>query len=185
MNKSIILKSGVIVAVILVLVIVFSKNKNTEKIITIPNYPNYGALSTPDLPTDISQGGMRTRAVHVPIYSLGLSTTTLCSIQSPVATSTLIHGSVTITTGTSTALQLEIAKSTSPNATTTVLNSTIFGTGVTMGTLIASSTLTNGADPSLVFSPNQYLVVKYGGTSGATQYLQGSCNAQWVQVSGY
>src|SRR3990167_70957 len=97
--------SGVLVAIAAVVVFGFFQ-KPAQVTVNIPeqtiNTPPLGALTGPDIPyTYFSFGGVRRFAGN---QSLNQSSTTICSIQSPAATSTLINGSVKITTGTTTTL---------------------------------------------------------------------------------
>ena len=122
-------------------------------------------------------------------YSSGLNqaSTSVCSFKSPDATSTLVFGTATLRTGTTTGLMLEWGKSVSPSATTTSLGVTSLGT-LELATFRASSTpgdfgataSAGGKDPQFVFGPSQYLTLKYGGARGALNVLAGTCKVQWI-----
>lgn len=112
-------------------------------------------------------------------YKVGLSsaTNTVCAIRSPEATSTLKHGSITLSTSTPVASIVEIAKATTPYATTTRLGSLTLGAG-NYGSLLATTTLDNAATPNLVFSPLSWLVVNVGAKYGGVP--NGHCEAVWI-----
>ena len=149
-----------------------------------PTIETMGAVSGPrlDFPSWTVNG------VETYFYSSGLNkaSTTLCSFKSPNATSTLEFASMSLTTGTTTTIQLEIGKSYYLDATTTSLG-TVTLAASQKATIIASTTQTssgvgNGilADPVTVFSPSSYLNFKYGGAQGTTNVLVGTCKAEFI-----
>jgi hypothetical protein len=131
--------------------------------------------------------------------TINQASTTICQFTSPTATSTLIRANVTLTTGTTTALVLDIGKSTTQTATTTLFNSVTVASGA-LGTVLASTTPQGGniLDPINVFAAQKststdevgnrvsgyygltYLVFKIGGALGSSNTLAGSCNAEWL-----
>src|SRR3990167_8239246 len=176
--------SGVLVAIVAIVVFGFFQ-KPAQVIVNIPeqtvNTPPLGALTGPDIPYSyFSFGGVRRFAGS---RTLNQASTTICSIQSPVSTSTLVLGSVKITTGTTTAIGLEIGKSTLFDATTTRLSYVELASGaqVSLTAFVASTTGAYGAlarrdtaDPSdMVFAPSQNMNVKYGGAAGSLNTLVG------------
>lgn len=141
-----------------------------------------GALAGPDIPSPYLRWG--DVAIYQAKQTFNQASTTVCSLQAPSATSTLLWANVGITTGTSTTVLFEMAKSTLFDATTTLLSSShSFASGV-LGTFTASSTLNtdNGLNGPKIFGPNQYLNVKYGGANGSLNVLQGTCNAAWQVI---
>src|SRR3990167_5206889 len=77
-----------------------------------------GAVASPDIMSPyFSFGGVRQWAAHTD--TLNTASTTICAMQSPAATSTLRLGSVRLTTGSTTAVVLEMAKSATYAASTT------------------------------------------------------------------
>lgn len=115
---------------------------------------------------------------------LNQATTSICSLKSPSATSTLVHGSVKWTTGTTTQIAMELGKSVGSAATTTSLGYNII-LSTRQGTMLASTTpaafaLSTDLDPPNVFAPNNYFVAKIGGAAGDLNVLVGSCKAQWL-----
>ena len=181
--KNYLITAGIALGVVL-LVLIFMPAKVINQVQTL------GAVSSPDIMSPyFSFGGVRQWAAHTD--NLNHASTTICSMQSPAATSTLVFGSVKLTTGTTTAIALEMAKDTSYAATTTRISYDVLASGAqtTMVAFVASTTGAYGANGQahtadeldMVFAPNTYLNVKYGGAAGALNVLVGSCNAVWVQ----
>ena len=152
-------------------------------VVTRPELP-LSAMPGPDITSPyLSVNGLATFS-----FSSGLNqaSTSVCSFKSPGATSTLVLGTATLRTGTTTGLMLEWGKSVSPSATTTSLGVTSLGT-LELATFRASSTAADfavtasagGKDPQFVFGPNQYLTLKYGGARGDLNVLAGSCKAEF------
>ena len=116
---------------------------------------------------------------HVPMIN---ATSTPCYIKSPAATSTLVYASVDFTTSSTTDDSfIDIAKSATDNATTTILGASYrFINSTHAGPIIASTT--DGSKN--VFPPNYYLVVKMGGGVGSSDLWQqtGICNAEWIST---
>jgi hypothetical protein len=102
------------------------------------------------------------------------ATTTPCAIKSPSATSTLISANATFTVSSTSASRVTMARSASPNATTTSLGESVFSANE-QGTVIASTT------GSHIFAPNTYFVVGMKGGSG-TFSPSGKCSAIWQQL---
>src|SRR3990167_6033789 len=88
-----------------------------EQQISQQNEPQYGAFPGPD----VNSPYLAVNGVETYYYSsrLNQASTTICSFKTPAATSTLQNASVKITTGTTTAIALELGKSTLFDATTT------------------------------------------------------------------
>ncbi len=190
MNKNYLFGGLGLVAVLLVS---FLRPINVN--VEVPKSPSFGATASPDIPSPyFSVGDNR---IWMAKISLNQSTSTVCSIQSPVATSTLLNASFSITRATSTALVVEIAKSVSPSASTTMLSKVnIAGNAqltLNAGTYATSSTSVSGSlgiahtgdEADLTFAPSTYLNVKIGGPNGPLNVLEGTCTAIWAQNSGY
>jgi hypothetical protein len=125
-----------------------------------------GALSTPDFPTSYyGVGGVRVWKYAVPLTQ---ATTTPCNIQSPAATSTLGAAGIQITVSSSTATTWTIAKSTTPNATTTAIG-TDYAVSASASAFIQASS-SPAAAAVTVLAPNTWIVfgAKGGITSGDT-----------------
>lgn len=197
MNKNLLVGIGITLAIVLGLTGIFKKNTvemyNSKS--PVPVFLGGGLAPYADF------GGVRHWYAHTD--TLNQASTTVCSFKAPVATSTLIFASITLTTGTTTAITVDIAKSNSPSATTTRFASIVLGAGA-KGTILASTTsqdLINIVDPPIVFAAalatsttstgipsaeyrlEQFLNFKIGGGNGALNVLTGSCNAEWIQTS--
>lgn len=109
------------------------------------------------------------------------ASTTLCNIQSPSSTSTLVYAALTLTTSSTTAMGIDFGNSASPDATTTVIGTMSTIVANTQPTIVASTTPTGGAKTT--FSPNTWLVIKAGLPTAAavgTFSSVGTCSAQFV-----
>lgn len=134
-----------------------------------------GAVTSPDINSPyFSFGGVREWAGFTQTFA---AASTTCSLQSPAATSTLVFGSFRVASTSATAALIEMGKSVSPNATTTLLGQATLAANA-QGTMIASTSLSSGIDGAAVFAPNTYFNVKVG--SGVFQY-GGTCVAVWRQ----
>lgn len=136
-----------------------------------------GAMSGPDIASPyFSFGGVRHWGAR--IETLNTATTTVCALQSPAATSTLLEGSIKLTTSSTTASRITLARAATAFATTTLLGSVDVAAGA-QASLVASSTpTTQGAD---VFPPSTYFVVGMQGNVGTFSPV-GSCNATWLEL---
>lgn len=98
------------------------------------------------------------------------ATTTVCAIQSPAATSTLVRGYVRFNIASTSATVIHLAKAATQYATTTSLGTDSLGTSA-QATMFASTT-PDGVndditDPIWVFKPSQYFVVGLQGGDSA------------------
>lgn len=142
-----------------------------------------GALVGPDIPyPHFSFGGVRRFAAS---KTLNQASTTVCSLQSPAASSTLISFSIQATTGTTTALLLEIGKSAQLDATTTQLGDSLALVGGPF-TVVGSTTANNVTAKDQIFIGSRYLNFKIGkaDANGTAKWnnLAGTCNATWEQI---
>lgn len=143
-----------------------------------------GALSSPDLPYNyISVGGL---AEYRYSRDFTRSTTTVCAIQAPAATSSLAMAGALVTTASTSATTWTIAKAATAFATTTVLGQgAIAANG--QGFLLASTTATSAGgtgsnmNPAFVFGPNQWLVVGVQGGVGNFSPV-GECVADFFEI---
>ncbi len=106
----------------------------------------------------------------------GIGTSTICSIKSPIATSTLITGSLALTTGATTTSHIDFAQAANPYASTTQI-----GTGSSFVAndevnLIASTSPATGE--TTIFPPEQYFNIKVSGIGNSYSPV-GFCNATW------
>lgn len=143
--------------------------------------PTLGALAGPDIPSPyISFGDVRQFAARTSV--LTAATTTVCALQSPAATSTLIAGGINFSVSSTSASTVTIAKATTAYATTTLINSASVGANAQATILAASTTVSALEQTNRIFAPNTYLVVGMAGGVG-TFSPSGNCEAVWVQNS--
>lgn len=134
---------------------------------------NVGAISSPDLPwTYLSWGGMATFRNQSAMRG---ATTTLCAIQSPAATTTLAFAGYTITVGTSTASNLDLATSTSAFATTSAV--LISNTSVASNAQASQSWFSSGTNS--IIAPNTWVIVQAGNVGLGGYTYVGSCDAEF------
>lgn len=171
MNKQNFVVGGVVVALVLSF-LSFTKPGQ----VVVKEVQKFGGTS-PDITSPyINVGGISSWFAQT--QSLTQASTTLCALQSPAATSTLViatlHMNVATTGG---ATNLVFAKSATAFATTTAITA--------MNTSVGSGAEANAvASSSMIFSPNQFLVVSQsGGSLNSTFSETGVCQAQWMQVS--
>lgn len=113
-----------------------------------------GALTGPDIPSNyLNWGGIREWKFSA---SPKAASYTLCSFQSPAATSTLKSASISLTTSTTSASTLYIAKAATATATTTLLGTASAIAAGAQTTVVASTTLGAAASPDII-APNQYI----------------------------
>jgi hypothetical protein len=129
-------------------------------------------------------GGVETYGARIPLKT---STTTICAIQSPNSTSTLVFASVDMRISSTSAGIVEIARSVSnPTATTTRIGGLTLTTANTGNTIIASTTPTTYLDNDpLVFPPSNWLVVNMirQGKSALLFSPVGTCEALWNRAT--
>ncbi|MFA6078108.1 MAG: hypothetical protein WC724_03800 [Candidatus Paceibacterota bacterium] len=174
---------GVVGGIVIVFFTILMVNK--QIIVNIPpieippfNAPSYGS-SQPDISSPyFSVGGVRVWKARA---GLTTSTTTVCAIQSPIATSTLLSASVVFKKSSTTASTITMAKSATAYATTTPIN-TLELSANAQGFLIAStSPIIAGTNPKTVFEPSQWIVVGMQGGIGTFSPI-GQCQATWEQI---
>jgi hypothetical protein len=145
-----------------------------------------GALSGPDLISRYLAWGQGSVREYRARQELKQATTTVCAIQSPSSTSTLSYAAVRINLASSTATIWNVAKSNTAFATTTAIG-TAHNVVASAQDFIFASTTPGGAADTLVFAPNQWLVVgvQAGVTSGdaaGTGFVPtGSCQASFIE----
>lgn len=146
--------------------------------ITQPSSPVLGAVSSPDIMSPyFSYGGVRHWGAQ--LTSLNAATTTVCTLQSPPATSTLMHAGIKFDVSSTTASIVDIAKSSNTGATTTKIGTTYNIAANVQATIVASTTGSVAGDATL-FSPNQFLVINMKGGANSVFSPTGTCNANWI-----
>lgn len=144
-----------------------------------------GAVASPDLSSNyFSFGDIRRHAAKD--TTMTQASTTVCALQAPSATSTLVSGEVRFNTGSSTALNVGFGKGTTKFATSTALNAANL-TGGAQGTLAAQDPEGASFDEDNVFGPDEWLLVQaFGGItagdSGTGFTPSGVCQATWEQI---
>lgn len=137
---------------------------------------NFGALAGPDIPSQyLKWGGGAGIRIWPTAYPLTTSTTTVCSILSPAATSSLRSVGVQLTTSTTTSGVFTIAKGTHSNASTTLIaqaaitaNAPLFLNGSTT------------ADSIISIAPNTYINFSMSGGAGTFSPI-GTCHATFEE----
>ena len=172
--KNTLIVSGIVALVVSSLVLFLTPKTNPTQTV--------GAVSSPDIAAPwFSYGGVRHWAGHSD--TLVSATTTVCAIQSPTATSTLVRASINFKIGTTTASTIDIAKATTAFATTTIIGGGALAANA-QGTFNATTTPATGTslDGPMVFAPSTYVVFGMEGGTG-TFSPTGTCQAEWVQNS--
>jgi len=180
------MKENILVSALVALIIsglaFVGLQKNVEAPVETPviqetkSEATYGAVASPDSPFRwMSVGGVRNEYTKTTALNQATSSV-ICSILSPVSTSTLVHGSIQLTSGTSSVTSLSFTKSTAPaDIGATVLSSTTVASGALISWTAASSTQTAQTNADLIFSPSTYLLVTQLG--GGVLNQTGSCEA--------
>jgi len=154
-----------------------SKNNGTSAVPSLSG-------GSPDSPFPYqSFGGVRRFAGRT--ETLGSNTNTICSIQAPAATSTLVSGALRLDINSATSSGvITIARGSTSTAMTAVINQTTFAGGGIATIRFASTTLSSVSEAALIFSPNDYIVVNMASSTGATVKFSptGICQATWEQI---
>lgn len=155
-----------------------------------------GAISSPDIPSPYLQFGGITRW-QFKSTTLIQGSSTVCAILAPLATSTLISASIHFETASSgVATILSIARSTTPNSTTTQIGTDMaIGTGGHITVQASTTPLTNAELAVLLFPrasivsattserTQQFLVFDLRGGEGVGQFTpSGSCQATFEEL---
>jgi hypothetical protein len=177
MNKFVI--GGVVVAILLGVVGIAKDTKVVQTVVEKDGV-QVGAV-TPFSPTpELNLGGLRLVGLKKP---LATGTSTVCAIQSPTATSTLLTGGVQFTLASTSAVTFELSKGTTQFATSTRIG-TLYGVGASaQATIVASSTGSVAGDGT-IFAPSTWFIGKFldvnNGTGNAST---GQCWATWAVTS--
>lgn len=143
--------------------------------------PVVGSVSSPDIQSPyFSFGGVRQWAGKSD--SLIQATTTVCAIQAPAASSTLMLASLHLSVSSTTASTITIAKSATPYATTTIFGSQMAVAANATATIIASTTPVAAAGGVTQFNGGEYVVFGMQGGIGSFS-PSGTCQAVFVQTS--
>ena len=121
------------------------------------------------------------------------ATTTICSFRSPAATSTVLSGLVSFVTGSSSALEVTVAKATTAFATTTTLISDVTLAADIQGTIHVDPAVAATLDATQIIAPLNFVNVGIngsladGGTEGDADYMAGaapvgSCSIEFLVI---
>lgn len=128
-----------------------------------------------------SQAGHRTCKARNAFVATSTTAGIVCAIKSPNATSTLTYGQAALTTGTTTATVMTLAKAATQFATTTALNAQILNANDTLSLIASSSPSGLGTTLTIsnriIFAPNQFFTVGLQGGTGTYAGIAGNCNA--------
>lgn len=138
-----------------------------------------GAVASPDIMSPyVSWGSVRQWAARD--ADLTAASTTICAIQSPAATSSLMHASVVLEVSSTSASTLTMAKASTAFATTTLMGREAIAANAKALIVASTSPTTYEAN---IFNPNQWIVVSMeGGAVGTTFSPTGVCEAVWVEL---
>jgi hypothetical protein len=141
-----------------------------------------GSVSSPDIQSPyFSVGGLPIWAQRT--NSLTQASTTVCSIQSPAATSSLLFAGIEFDVASTSATYVELARATTPYATTTRIGSTYTIAANAQANIVASTTGSVAGDAT-IFPPNSYFNVKVSWATAATSASvpRGSCGVMWAAM---
>lgn len=139
---------------------------------TQPAPQKVGSVSSPDISSPyISVNNLQTWSAS---YQMTQGASTTCQFQTPPATTTLTVFSYRFGLASSTAAQVEMGKSSGPNATTTLFGTTFTVAAGAQATVEASSTAGLAGD-SMILAPSSWLAVKLAG-GGVGSVPTGSCD---------
>jgi hypothetical protein len=140
-----------------------------------------GAVSPYSPVPELNIGGGRLVGANVP---LATGTSTVCAIQSPTSTSTLVSAGIKFTLASTSAVIVDLAKNTTKFSTTTKIGTTYGVAASAQATIVASSTGSVAGDAT-IFAPSNWFVVRMVGATVTTggdvnNAPTGSCNALWL-----
>ncbi len=164
-------------AVIAIIIGVIFHGGTTTEVVQTPVGANPGSLFDGQC---ITVGASRKCVVS---RAFMVATTTPCDFISPNATSTLLNVSVATAIASGTAIRYDIATSTLPNATTTILYTFNQASGVALGFSFQGSTSASNVVDKQILAPNTHIVVGLfgvGGTPGGFDPLKltGRCSIE-------
>lgn len=170
---------GILILTIAVLILGafgFLNSKQTQSILDkvneTPKENNVGAVTGPDIYSDyMSVNGS---VLYVRRMNLRSATTTVCSLITPPATTTLQSATVELRSGTTTAMAIAIGTATNNGATTTRLAYQQLAASQTYNLVSTSTALTD-----LLIAPSTFINVVMAGAPGgdfANFAPRGTCN---------
>lgn len=162
--------SIVIIALLALGGYVFTATRPAEIVKT--DSQKFGSATSPDISSPyLAVNGLQTWSANVQMVQ-GASTT--CQFQTPPATTTLTVFNYRFGFASTSAVVVDMGKSTGPNATTTLYGTT-YGIGAGNQATVEASSTTGSAGDAMILAPSTWLAVKMGG--GALGSLPtGSCD---------
>lgn len=155
------------IGAVLAAVVVFLGASNLT---VTPTDTAFGAISGPDITSPyLSVNGVQSWYTK---KGLVTSTTTVCAIKAPAATSSLESASVLFRTSSTSASVVTIAKAATAFATTTMIGTATAIAANAQASIVGTTTSASG----VVFAPNEWLVVGMSGGTGTFSPV-GSCQA--------
>jgi len=171
-NKLLVL--GVLVAIVLGGVALAK-----DKTVVVENPEQLGAVMPYYPIPELNLGGLRLVGLE---KALATGSSTVCAIQSPSATSTLVSAGVKFTLASTSAVTVDLSKGTTQYATSTLIGTTYSVAASAQATIVASSTGSVAGDGT-IFAPSQWFVARineFSAASGAPNASTGRCWANWV-----
>jgi hypothetical protein len=171
MNKNVIISLGIALSLTLSIWAVNHK----QVVSPVQNGINVGSLASPYL----NIGGA---LLYGAGEQLRTGTSTVCVLQSPQATSTLISGGINFLLASTSAVIVDISKAITVYATSTRIG-TVYGVAGSAAAAIVASSTGSVAGDATIFAPNTYFMVKYAdGNNGVANASKGSCYAVWAKI---
>ena len=173
----------------LAIALVLQYGGSVVDVVNPPSDPALGALAGPDIPSPyLRWGDLTSWNYNVPMNQ---GTTTVCSIQSPASTSTLIYAAVSVKTSPATVMGVDISKGGGIGQTAT--SSTQFlsakiaaGNRGNFFTQPAASDITEQGAEIAVFAPNTPLNFGFASSTGQFDPTNvaptGNCLARFIQT---
>ncbi len=179
MNKKMLTKIlGILAGMAAVLVVIAGLYNGVRTV--APDVNNaLGALAGPDIASPyLSWGGVRDWATE---NAMNTGTTTVCSIQSPAATSTLSKASFTVSLASTTKESFDFSVN---NPGSTASTTKRFGSDLTVQATQGGTYLASTTDSTITIFPPNYrlnIVMKGAYANGTGNTPVGVCTANWTQ----
>lgn len=152
----------------------------TDTVTSPDGKTEFGAVFPYSPTPEVNLGGMRLVGAK---KSLATGTSTVCAIQSPSSTSTLISAATEFNLASTSAVVFEFSKSTNQYSTSTRIGSLYGIAGSARATVVASTTGSVAGDAT-IFAPNTWLVGKYYDVNnGVGNASTGQCQVMWAVTS--
>lgn len=178
-----------LVALVVVGLVLWLSPNPAQIVDTNPVDRNIGALAGPDIPSPYLTWGGTTE--YRSSMTMAQATGTICSFQTPAATSTISSGLITFDVGSSTALVVTVAKATTGFATTTTLISDVALAADIKGTIDFTPAIASTLDAGRLIAPSQFVNITFAGASGGAVGTEkwennvpvGTCNIGFMTIN--